>query len=49
MQRCKVIHDQMSESRSQLLKLIDHKPRMIEIINKYNNNNKRPIKKRERL
>ncbi|CAG7713001.1 unnamed protein product [Allacma fusca] len=46
-QRGKVIRDQMLESKSQVLKILEHKPRVLDVINKYNS--KRPIKKRERL
>jgi histone deacetylase complex subunit SAP130 len=45
-QRCKVIRDQMSESRSQVGKIVEHRSRVQDVINKFAS--KRPSKKRER-
>ncbi|ODN05958.1 hypothetical protein Ocin01_00677 [Orchesella cincta] len=46
-QRCKVIHDQMTESRLQALRILDHKPRIVDVIGKHMT--KKPVKKRDRL
>ncbi|XP_062609717.1 histone deacetylase complex subunit SAP130-like isoform X1 [Saccostrea cucullata] len=45
-QRCKLIMDQLEESRTNMLKVLDHKQKISEIINKHVS--KRPIKKKER-
>ncbi|XP_046369248.2 histone deacetylase complex subunit SAP130-like [Haliotis rufescens] len=45
-QRCQLIGDQLEEARSSMLKILEHKPRIQEIINKHMS--KRPIKKKER-
>ncbi|KAK3608748.1 hypothetical protein CHS0354_002382 [Potamilus streckersoni] len=45
-QRCKLIMDQLSEAKTSMLKVLDHKSRIFEIINKHMS--KRPIKKKER-
>jgi len=46
-QRCKVIRDQMSESRLQALRILDHKPRIVDVISKHMT--KKPQKKKDRL
>lgn len=45
-QRCKLIMDQLEEARTSMLKVLDHKQKIFEIINKHMS--KRPIKKKER-
>lgn len=45
-QRCKLITDQLSEAKSSMLKVLDHKHKISEIISKHMS--KRPIKKKER-
>ncbi|KAK3095256.1 hypothetical protein FSP39_012272 [Pinctada imbricata] len=45
-QRSQLIMDQLQESRANMLKVLDHKQKIIEIINKHMS--KRPIKKKER-
>ncbi|XP_041352759.1 histone deacetylase complex subunit SAP130-A-like [Gigantopelta aegis] len=45
-QRCQLIGDQLQEARSSMLNILEHKPRIQEIINKHIS--KRPIKKKER-
>lgn len=45
-QRCKLVIDQLSEARSSMLKILDHKQHVLDIINKHIS--KRPIKKKER-
>ncbi|KAL4220123.1 hypothetical protein ACF0H5_020534 [Mactra antiquata] len=45
-QRCKLISDQLNEAKAQMLKVLDHKPKISEIVNKHMS--KRPIKKKER-
>ncbi|KAL3846867.1 hypothetical protein ACJMK2_017821 [Sinanodonta woodiana] len=45
-QRCRLIMDQLSEAKTSMLKVLDHKSRIFEIINKHMS--KRPIKKKER-
>ncbi|XP_014779021.1 histone deacetylase complex subunit SAP130 isoform X2 [Octopus bimaculoides] len=45
-QRCKLVIDQLSEAHDSMLKILDHKDHILEIINK--NISKRPIKKKER-
>ncbi|KAK2706491.1 histone deacetylase complex subunit SAP130-like [Artemia franciscana] len=37
LQRCKVIHDQISESKAQILKIFDHKSNIEEVIHRYSN------------
>lgn len=34
-QRCKLIRDQMNDARQQVLKVLDHKSRIVEIVSKY--------------
>lgn len=46
-QRCKVIRDQMSESRMQTLRILDHRPRIVEVITKHMT--KKSGKKKDRL
>lgn len=45
-QRCKLIMDQLEESKANMLKVLEHKQKISEIINKHVS--KRPIKKKER-
>ncbi|XP_064615773.1 histone deacetylase complex subunit SAP130-A-like [Liolophura sinensis] len=45
-QRCQLVNDQLAEARNSMLKILDHKKRILEIINKHMS--KRPIKKKER-
>ncbi|XP_022287844.1 uncharacterized protein LOC111100364 isoform X2 [Crassostrea virginica] len=45
-QRCRLIMDQLDESKANMLKVLDHKQKISEIINKHVS--KRPIKKKER-
>ncbi|XP_045201514.2 histone deacetylase complex subunit SAP130-like isoform X2 [Mercenaria mercenaria] len=45
-QRCKLISDQLNDAKAQMLKVLDHKPKISEIITKHIS--KRPIKKKER-
>ncbi|XP_060558015.1 histone deacetylase complex subunit SAP130-A-like isoform X2 [Ruditapes philippinarum] len=45
-QRCKLISDQLNDAKAQMLKVLDHKPKISEIITKHMS--KRPIKKKER-
>lgn len=45
-QRCKLVIDQLTEARSSMLKILDHKQHVLDIINKHIS--KRPIKKKER-
>lgn len=46
LQRSKLIADQLEEARTSMLKVLDHKTKIFEIINKHMS--KRPIKKKER-
>lgn len=46
LQRSKLIADQLDEAKSSMLKVLDHKTKIFEIINKHMS--KRPIKKKER-
>ena len=46
MQRCQLITDQLNESKASMLKVLDHKHRIMEIVQKHIS--KRPIKKKER-
>ncbi|KAK6195103.1 hypothetical protein SNE40_000595 [Patella caerulea] len=45
-QRCQLLVDQLTEAKSAMLKVLDHKPKIQEIVNKHMS--KRPIKKKER-
>ncbi|KAL5004558.1 hypothetical protein ScPMuIL_018014 [Solemya velum] len=45
-QRCRLITNQLEEARTSMLKVLDHKQRISDIINKHMS--KRPIKKKER-
>ncbi|ESP04858.1 hypothetical protein LOTGIDRAFT_156098 [Lottia gigantea] len=45
-QRCQLLVDQLLEAKSSMLKVLDHKPKIQEIVNKHMS--KRPIKKKER-
>ena len=45
-QRCQLITDQLNEVKSSMLKVLDHKQRITEIVQKHMS--KRPIKKKER-
>lgn len=45
-QRCQLFADQMQEAKTAMLKILDHKKRITEIINKHHS--KRPVKKKER-
>lgn len=45
-QRCQLITDQLTEAKSSMLKVLDHKQRITEIVQKHMS--KRPIKKKER-
>ena len=45
-QRCQLITDQLNEAKSSMLKVLDHKQRITEIVQKHMS--KRPIKKKER-
>ncbi|KAH6938995.1 hypothetical protein HPB50_015547 [Hyalomma asiaticum] len=47
LQRSKIVQDQVTEAKQQVLKVLDHKPRIVEIIGKYVS--KRPLKKREKM
>ncbi|XP_076331459.1 uncharacterized protein LOC143236789 isoform X1 [Tachypleus tridentatus] len=46
LQRSKLLQDQMTEAKQQMLKILEHKPSIVEIINKYAS--KRPLKKKEK-
>lgn len=46
LQRSKLIADQLDEAKTSMLKVLDHKTKIFEIINKHMS--KRPIKKKER-
>lgn len=46
LQRSKIVQEQAIESKQQLIKILDHKPNVIEILNKYIS--KRPVKKKEK-
>ncbi|XP_052784842.1 histone deacetylase complex subunit SAP130-A-like isoform X2 [Mya arenaria] len=45
-QRCKLLTDQLNEAKTQMLKVLEHKPKISEIVSKHLS--KRPIKKKER-
>ncbi|XP_013393499.1 histone deacetylase complex subunit SAP130-like [Lingula anatina] len=45
-QRSQLFMDQLEEAKSSMLRILDHKPRIMEIINKHHS--KRPVKKKER-
>ncbi|XP_005112270.1 histone deacetylase complex subunit SAP130-A [Aplysia californica] len=45
-QRCQLIQNQLTEARLSMIKTLEHKPRIQEIVNKHMS--KRPIKKKER-
>ena len=45
-QRCQLVIDQLEEARSSMLKILNHKTRISEIITKHHS--KRPVKKKER-
>lgn len=45
-QRCQLVMDQLEEARVSMVKVLDHKQRIIDIINKHHS--KRPVKKKER-
>lgn len=45
-QRCQLIQNQLTEARLSMIKTLDHKPRIQEIVSKHMS--KRPIKKKER-
>ena len=45
-QRCQLVADQLDEAKTSMLKILDHKTRILEIINKHHS--KRPVKKKER-
>ncbi|XP_077515425.1 sin3A-associated protein 130 isoform X21 [Amblyomma americanum] len=47
LQRSKIVQDQVMEAKQQVLKVLEHKPRIVEIIGKYVS--KRPLKKREKM
>ncbi|KAG1661838.1 Histone deacetylase complex subunit SAP130-B [Nymphon striatum] len=47
LQRSRLISQQMNDSKVQVFKIFDHKPRVLDIINKYVS--KRSVKKRERF
>lgn len=47
LQRSKIVQDQVAEAKQQVLKVLEHKPRIVEIIGKYVS--KRPLKKREKM
>lgn len=47
LQRSRIVQDQVTEAKQQVLKVLDHKPRIVEIIGKYVS--KRPLKKREKM
>ncbi|XP_029845286.3 histone deacetylase complex subunit SAP130 [Ixodes scapularis] len=47
LQRSKIVQDQVTEAKQQVLKVLEHKPRIVEIIGKYVS--KRPLKKREKM
>ncbi|KAK7484458.1 hypothetical protein BaRGS_00024343 [Batillaria attramentaria] len=46
LQRCQLINDQLSEAKNSMLAILNHRPKIQEIIHK--NLSKRPIKKKER-
>ena len=45
-QRCHLVAEQLDEAKTSMLKILDHKTRILEIINKHHS--KRPVKKKER-
>ncbi|KAI0208271.1 hypothetical protein LSAT2_007050 [Lamellibrachia satsuma] len=45
-QRCQLLVDQLSEARTTMLRLLDHKSRILEVISKHHS--KRSVKKKER-
>ncbi|XP_064638401.1 histone deacetylase complex subunit SAP130-like [Lineus longissimus] len=45
-QRSQLIVDQLEEARSSMIKILDHKQKIMEIVNKHHS--KRPVKKKER-
>ncbi|XP_052216081.1 histone deacetylase complex subunit SAP130-A-like isoform X2 [Dreissena polymorpha] len=45
-QRCSLLTDQLNEAKTQMLKVLEHKPKISEIVSKHMS--KRPIKKKER-
>ncbi|XP_076332227.1 uncharacterized protein LOC143237162 [Tachypleus tridentatus] len=45
-QRSKLLQDQMIEAKQQMMRILEHKPSIVEIINKYAS--KRPLKKKEK-
>ncbi|OQR77603.1 hypothetical protein BIW11_06978 [Tropilaelaps mercedesae] len=47
LQRSKIMQDQVGEVKKQLVKVLDHKPRVLDVIGKHVS--KRPLKKREKL
>ncbi|XP_064456664.1 histone deacetylase complex subunit SAP130-A-like isoform X3 [Ornithodoros turicata] len=47
LQRSKIVQDQVTEAKQQMHKVLEHKPRIVEIIGKYVS--KRPLKKREKM
>ena len=47
MQRSKMFIEQITEAKASMLSLLEHKPRILELINKYHS--KRLVKKKERL